>query len=148
MLLGAGLLVAVGTGVLALLAGGEVLQTAILERHLPVLGDVKLVTSLFFDIGVYLIVIGLVLDILRCLGAELDRQGEDGPTGSSPRSHDVTVAVVGVLFAAGVYLLLDRSLTRVLIGVLLLANGVNLLLLSGGRYGGAADRRRHTGRAR
>ena len=34
----------------------------------------KLVTSLFFDIGVYLIVVGLVLDILRSLGAELDRQ--------------------------------------------------------------------------
>jgi multicomponent Na+:H+ antiporter subunit A len=39
-----------------------------------VLGDVKLVTSLFFDCGVYLIVVGLVLDVLRSLGAELDRQ--------------------------------------------------------------------------
>ena len=34
----------------------------------------KLVTSLFFDIGVYLVVVGLVLDVLRSLGAELDRQ--------------------------------------------------------------------------
>ena len=42
------------------------------------LGDVKLVTSLFFDIGVYLIVVGLILDILRSLGAELDREEEDG----------------------------------------------------------------------
>jgi multicomponent Na+:H+ antiporter subunit A len=42
-----------------------------------VLGDVKLVTSLFFDIGVYLIVVGLVLDILRSLGAELDRQVDE-----------------------------------------------------------------------
>jgi multicomponent Na+:H+ antiporter subunit A len=41
---------------------------------------VKLVTSLFFDIGVYMIVIGLVLDVLRSLGAELDRQeDEDDP---------------------------------------------------------------------
>jgi multicomponent Na+:H+ antiporter subunit C len=46
------------------------------------------------------------------------------------------VAVVGVLFAAGVILLLERSLTRVLMGVVLLANGVNVLILSGGRYGG------------
>ncbi len=61
-----------------LLLGGEVLQTAILETTLPVLGDVKLVTSLFFDIGVYLIVVGLVLDILRSLGAELDRQEDEG----------------------------------------------------------------------
>jgi multicomponent Na+:H+ antiporter subunit A len=80
LLLGAGLLFAGGTGVAGLLLGAEVLQTAILETTLPVLGDVKLVTSLFFDMGVYLIVVGLVLDILRSLGAELDRQeDEDDP---------------------------------------------------------------------
>ena len=33
-------------------------------------------TSLFFDVGVYLVVVGLVLDILRSLGAEVDRQEE------------------------------------------------------------------------
>jgi multisubunit Na+/H+ antiporter MnhC subunit len=49
----------------------------------------------------------------------------------------VLVIVVGVLFAAGVTLLLERSLTRVLLGVLLLGNGVNLLILLGGRAGGA-----------
>jgi multicomponent Na+:H+ antiporter subunit A len=54
-----------------------VLQTAILETTFPVLGDIKLVTSLFFDMGVYLIVVGLVLDILRSLGAELDRQEDE-----------------------------------------------------------------------
>jgi multicomponent Na+:H+ antiporter subunit A len=31
-----------------------------------------LVTALFFDLGVYLIVVGLVLDVLRSLGARLD----------------------------------------------------------------------------
>ena len=66
-----------GTGVAGLMLGAEVLQTAILETTLPVLGDVKLVTSLFFDMGVYLIVVGLVLDILRSLGAELDRQEDE-----------------------------------------------------------------------
>jgi multicomponent Na+:H+ antiporter subunit A len=64
-------------GVGGLLFGGEVLQTAILETTVPVLGHVKLVTSLFFDVGVYLIVIGLVLDVLRSLGAELDRQEDE-----------------------------------------------------------------------
>ncbi|MBQ1071165.1 hypothetical protein, partial [Micromonospora sp. D75] len=43
---------------------------------LPVIGDFYLVTSLFFDIGVYLVVVGLVLDILRSLGAEVDRHVE------------------------------------------------------------------------
>ncbi|MBB3083537.1 Na+/H+ antiporter subunit A [Geodermatophilus sabuli] len=77
LLLGAGLLFAGGTGVGGLLLGAEVLQTAILEVDLPVLGHVKLVTSLFFDIGVYLIVVGLALDVLRSLGAELDRQEDE-----------------------------------------------------------------------
>ena len=36
---------------------------------------------------------------------------------------------VGVLVATGVHLLMERSLTRVLLGILLLSNGVNLLLL-------------------
>jgi multicomponent Na+:H+ antiporter subunit A len=74
--LGLGLLLAGGTALAGLLMGGEVLQSVILQTTLPVLGHVKLVTSLFFDIGVYLIVVGLVLDILRSLGAELDREEE------------------------------------------------------------------------
>ncbi|WP_326554776.1 Na(+)/H(+) antiporter subunit C [Micromonospora sp. NBC_01813] len=49
----------------------------------------------------------------------------------------VLVLVVGVLFAAGVTLLLERSLTRVVLGVILLGNGANLLILLGGRPGGA-----------
>ena len=80
LLLGVGLLLAGGTGVIGLVLGREVLETVILQTALPVLGDVKLVTSLFFDIGVYAIVVGLVLDVLRSLGAELDRQeDEDDP---------------------------------------------------------------------
>ncbi|GIF01050.1 Na(+)/H(+) antiporter subunit C [Paractinoplanes rishiriensis] len=48
----------------------------------------------------------------------------------------VLVIVVGVLFAAGVTLLLERNLTRVILGITLLGNGVNLLILLGGAYGG------------
>jgi multicomponent Na+:H+ antiporter subunit C len=46
--------------------------------------------------------------------------------------------IIGGLYAAGVYLLLDRSLTRVLVGFLLLGNATNLLLLSTGGYRGLA----------
>lgn len=49
----------------------------------------------------------------------------------------VYVVVVGVLFAAGVSLLLERSLTRVLMGVVLMSNGVNLLILMAGSRGRA-----------
>jgi multicomponent Na+:H+ antiporter subunit C len=45
--------------------------------------------------------------------------------------------VVAVLFSSGIYLLLERSLTRVLLGVLLISNGTNMLILASG---GAAGR--------
>ena len=38
----------------------------------------------------------------------------------------VLAITAGVLVAAGVYLLTERSLTRILMGVLVLSNGVNL----------------------
>ena len=41
----------------------------------------------------------------------------------------ILIVVMAVLFAAGVYAMLERSLTRVLIGFLLLGNAANLLLL-------------------
>ena len=80
LLLGLGMLLAGGTGVAGLLLGADALQSALLEATLPVLGDVKLVTTLVFDVGVYLVVVGLVLDVLRTLGAELDRQEDEGET--------------------------------------------------------------------
>ena len=49
----------------------------------------------------------------------------------------VLVVVMGALIATGVYLLLERSLTRVLIGVALVGNGVNLLILIAGGAAGA-----------
>ncbi|MEH0936794.1 Na(+)/H(+) antiporter subunit C [Micromonospora psammae] len=49
----------------------------------------------------------------------------------------VLVIGVGVLAATGATLLLERSLTRILLGVILLGNGVNLLILLAGRSGGA-----------
>ncbi len=77
LLLGSGLFLSAGVGLIALVFGGSVLQSVIVEASLPVLGDVKLVTSLFFDIGVFLVVIGLTLDLLRSLGAEIDRHAEE-----------------------------------------------------------------------
>lgn len=48
------------------------------------------------------------------------------------------VAIMVVLYTAGVYLMLDRSLTRVLLGFLLVGNATNLLLfLASGSFGAA-----------
>lgn len=48
------------------------------------------------------------------------------------------LVVMGVLYAVGVYLLLERSLTRVLLGLMLLTNGTNLLILHAGGEAGSA----------
>ena len=66
--------VAVGTAVVPLLFGLPPLQSTYWTWDLPIIGEGEFVTSTIFDIGVYLVVIGLVLDVLRSLGAEVDRQ--------------------------------------------------------------------------
>ena len=77
-LLGVGLAAAALTGIAPLFLGGEIFQSAILSFELPVFGNVKFVTSTIFDIGVYLVVVGLVVDVLRSLGSEIDQHEEDG----------------------------------------------------------------------
>ncbi|MTD13265.1 Na+/H+ antiporter subunit A [Nakamurella sp. YIM 132087] len=72
-ILGAGIVLAVGTAAGGLFFGGDVLQSVILKADVPLLGEFKFVTSSLFDIGVYLVVIGMVLDVLRSLGAGIDR---------------------------------------------------------------------------
>ncbi len=73
-LLGGGLILAVGAALLPLFFGMAPLQSAVWEAEVPLLGHIEFVSSTVFDIGVYLVVIGLVLDVLRSLGAEVDRQ--------------------------------------------------------------------------
>ena len=60
-LLGVGLACAYGTGVFALLMGEPFLTSLWVHLHLPVLGELHLGTTLLFDIGVMLVVIGTVL---------------------------------------------------------------------------------------
>jgi len=48
------------------------------------------------------------------------------------------LTVMGALYACGIYLILERSLTRVLLGLMLLANATNLLILATGGYAGLA----------
>jgi multicomponent Na+:H+ antiporter subunit A len=80
-ILGAGLALSAGTAVASLLVGAPVLSSALIQIDVPVLGTVKLVTALFFDLGVYLIVVGLVLDVLRSLGARVDVEMSEQQTG-------------------------------------------------------------------
>ena len=48
----------------------------------------------------------------------------------------IPLILIGGLTSAGVYLLLERNLTRMLLGLLLVGNAVNLLILTVGGAGG------------
>ena len=80
-LLGGGLLLASMTGLTSLALGEPFQSSAILHATVPVLGEVKLVTVLFFDIGVYVIVVGLALALLSVLGDPPDQQELDRSDG-------------------------------------------------------------------
>ncbi|MDP9165396.1 MAG: Na(+)/H(+) antiporter subunit C [Actinomycetota bacterium] len=58
----------------------------------------------------------------------------------------VPLVLIGGLVSAGVYLLLERNLTRMLLGLLLVGNGVNILILTvGGPRGNPPIRGRMSG---
>ncbi|MBT1193460.1 Na(+)/H(+) antiporter subunit C [Rhodococcoides kroppenstedtii] len=46
------------------------------------------------------------------------------------------LALVAVLIGTGVYLMIERSIVRMLLGLLLMSNGINLLILASGGPGG------------
>ncbi len=50
----------------------------------------------------------------------------------------VLALVVGVLYAVGTYLLLQRNLTQIVIGLAIMGHGANLLLLAAGGSAGRA----------
>jgi len=83
-LLGLGLLVSATTGAVPAVLGGAFLESTTWSVDLPVLGTVKTSSTLFFDIGVYLVVVGLVLMVLGVLGGE----AEDGGAPTDQRGRD------------------------------------------------------------
>jgi multicomponent Na+:H+ antiporter subunit A len=70
--LGGGLLIAASTAIAPLLTGGAVLEHSAFERSFPLLGTVKATTALPFDVGVYLVVVGLILMAYEAFGDEAD----------------------------------------------------------------------------
>lgn len=88
-ILGAGLALAATMAVLPLFFGQSALASAWVDLDLGPLGTVPLVTSTLFDIGVYLVVFGLILDVLRSLGAEIDKQEEKDLETSLHEPHSV-----------------------------------------------------------
>ena len=71
--LGTGLLLSVVTALIPLVLGGAPLEHAKWETDLPLLGHVKVTSALAFDVGVYLLVLGLVLMVFESFGDEPTR---------------------------------------------------------------------------
>ncbi len=81
-ILGTGLAISVGTAIFPMLLGGAILEHGTLKLHPAVLGEVKVTSALSFDIGVYLVVIGLILMIFEAFGDDRDHEMEmiEAPT--------------------------------------------------------------------
>ncbi|WP_374980163.1 monovalent cation/H+ antiporter subunit A [Pseudomonas solani] len=67
-LAGAGVMIAGLTGLGSLVFGAPFLTSAFDHFHLPLVGEIELATALFFDLGVYLAVVGAVMLMLAGLG--------------------------------------------------------------------------------
>ncbi|SDH89161.1 Na+/H+ antiporter subunit A [Agrococcus jejuensis] len=90
-LLGVGIATAAASMLWPVLLGGRIGESYRIDLDLPVLGESYLVTTVVFDVGVYLIVVGAMLDFVRSLGAGIDVQVRQGvapvPVASSDRAR-------------------------------------------------------------
>jgi multicomponent Na+:H+ antiporter subunit A len=75
-LMGVGLVIASLTALGPLLWGQPLLDQAVFGATLPGLGKVKSSTAQFFDLGVYLVVVGMVIELLDVLGRDRDTDQE------------------------------------------------------------------------
>lgn len=75
-ILATGLVVAAGSAIVPLLAGGAVLEQTYWDINVPLVGDVKLATALLFDAGVFAVVLGMVPMAFEALGEQDPPPGE------------------------------------------------------------------------
>ncbi|MEV1291853.1 MnhB domain-containing protein [Pseudonocardia sp. NPDC049635] len=84
VVVGTGLTIAVVTGLAPVLWGEPVLASTKWTITFGEFGYLDIVTSLLIDVGVYLLIIGVVLDLLRSLGSGIARDAREageGPPG-------------------------------------------------------------------
>jgi multisubunit Na+/H+ antiporter MnhB subunit len=81
VVLGAGLFLAVATGLVPLVLGGDFLESAYYQTELAVIGQISVSSVLVLDTGVFLVVLGMSLLLLEQFGSA------DG-TDPGPPHHD------------------------------------------------------------
>lgn len=63
-----GLLVAAGTGFASIVFGFPFLTSSFKIVHLPLLGEVEVASAFFFDLGIFLVVVGTIAAIVSTIG--------------------------------------------------------------------------------
>ena len=83
VLLATGMLLAIGTGFAPLFTGNEFLESNVFDVHVPAVGEIHFPSAGIFDIGVYLLVIGVVIMVLSHLASRTHSGGavRDGMIG-------------------------------------------------------------------
>ena len=79
-ILGSGIVLAGVTAALPIAFGDPPLEAHVLDLHLPVFGDVHVSSTVAFDSGVYLVVVGLVLMVFEAFGDDLTDRPVDQPS--------------------------------------------------------------------
>jgi multicomponent Na+:H+ antiporter subunit A len=87
--LGGGLLLSAVAVVVPVALGSAPLEHASWEADLPLLGHLEVTSALAFDVGVYLLVVGLVLMVFESFG---DDPGRPADAGADRELHDSTGA--------------------------------------------------------
>jgi multicomponent K+:H+ antiporter subunit A len=88
-----GLVVAIATGLGSLFFGYPFLTTHTAHFHWPVFGEVHIASALFFDIGVFAVVVGATLLILTALAHQsVRRQRKPAPLSAADEPSPAELA--------------------------------------------------------
>jgi multicomponent K+:H+ antiporter subunit A len=80
-MIGIGLLIATATGLASWLFAHPFLTSTFTHVHLPLVGEFELASAMLFDLGVFMVVVGVTLVILLRLGHLHDANRPHSPTG-------------------------------------------------------------------
>src|SRR5699024_5113333 len=100
-----GALIVLLTGLGSIIFGEPFLTQTFATVILPFLGEVELSTVTFFELGVALVVVGVVVTIILSISEEVEQL------------EPLIIIVARVLVTVAVYLLLYNKVLRVIIGI-------------------------------
>jgi multicomponent K+:H+ antiporter subunit A len=96
-----GLLIALGTGLGAIVFGYPFLTTHTVHLYLPVLGEIHVPSALFFDLGIFSVVVGSTLLILTALAHQSLRGARRVVAPESPEAPSFATVDANALIPSG-----------------------------------------------